>query len=91
MKVFQKRAERNIKELFVQAEKIPEFADKYVSMAMKLSTKNNVVIPADLKKKFCKHCKKYFGSSKDVRVRTTDKTLLMTCLSCNKQMRYPLA
>ena len=90
MKTFQKRALRNIQELFLQAQKQPDYANKYVIMACKLSTKNNVVIPSELKKKFCKHCKTYFIHTKNVRVRTTQKRLTITCLSCNKQMRYPL-
>ena len=87
-------AHERIEILFEQAEK--EFnndsalSDRYVEIARKISMKYNVPIPQKYKKRFCRHCKTYlvYGANARVRINSRKRHILITCLSCNKKMRY---
>ncbi len=85
-----KTAKERINELFELAESNESYANRYVSMARKISMKYKVKIPKELKKRFCKHCYKYLRQGKNVRVRRNEKGIVYTCLECNKQMRFPI-
>ena len=80
--------------LFDQAKQVfkksPSLANRYVTLARKISMKAKVKIPKDLKKKFCKYCNKYLVPGTNCRVRTFNKKLIYYCLNCKKYMRFPL-
>ena len=88
-----KLARESIKELFEEAEKIfpkdKAKANRYVDMARRIGMKNKVRIPANLQKKFCKHCHSFLKPGVNLRVRTTGKTITYSCLECKKFMRFP--
>ena len=85
-------AKERINELFKQAQLADSqtLANRYVTLARKISMKYKVRIPSNLKRQFCKHCYKYLRQGKTVRVRRTAKGIIYTCLHCNKQMRFPI-
>jgi len=85
-------SKERIKILFEQAEKTKsqQLANKYVKTARKIAMKLNLRIPREYKRKFCKHCYKYFRN-KNYRVRTKNKKVVYYCLNCKKYMRFPLS
>ena len=64
-------------------------ADRYVYMARKLSMKYKTKIPADLKKRYCKHCKAFLVPGGNCRVRVSNGKLVYLCLECQHFMRFP--
>jgi len=87
----QRIAKERIYELFDLAEQSDsEYSDKYVNLARKISMRYKVPIPKELKRRFCKHCYRFFVPGVNLRVRVNEKGVIYTCLSCNKQSRYPI-
>ena len=78
-----------IKKLFNEAKLNTDKADRYVELARKISMKANISIPRIYKRRFCKHCYKYFKEEK-YRVRTRDGMLVYYCLNCKKYMKFKL-
>jgi len=66
----------------------PERSDRYVQIARKIGMRVRQRIPTHLKRKFCKHCGGYLAPE-DMRVRLCKGVLIITCLRCGAQMRYP--
>lgn len=68
-----------------------DLSDRYVEMARNISTKLNVPIPRELKRRFCKNCGAYlvYGSNARQRVNSEKQYVLMTCLRCNHKTRIP--
>jgi ribonuclease P protein subunit RPR2 len=87
-------AKQRIEVLFKQAEiKFPTnkgLANRYVTLARKLSMKVKIKIPLELKRRFCKHCYKYLQPGTNARVRTRDGKIIISCLECKKFMRIPV-
>ena len=69
--------------------KIQLRADRYISLASKISTKLKVRIPSILKRKFCKKCLTYLKAGNS-RIRTKNRMLITTCLKCNHISRFKL-
>lgn len=67
-----------------------ELADRYVFIARKISMKYLVPIPAEFKRRFCKHCYSYLLPSVNSRYRIHDKRLVIFCFNCKKYTRFPL-
>lgn len=84
-----KIALERIKVLFKEAKNNPEKADRYVKLARKIAMKVNLPIPKTYKRKFCKHCYKYFQKG-NYRVRTRSKMVVYTCYSCKKFMKFKI-
>jgi ribonuclease P protein subunit RPR2 len=82
-------AKQRIKELFEEAEKNKNMANRYVELARKIAMKNRVRIPSELKRRFCKHCYKYLVPGKNLRVRIQNNHIVYSCLECKKFMRFP--
>ncbi len=68
-----------------------DLANRYVELARKISTRCNVRIPRELKRRFCRKCLAYLkpGVNARVRIRSEKKYVLVTCLECGNKMRYP--
>jgi len=81
-----------IKELFSQADSIfkkdAKLANRYVQLARKISMRSKVVIPSNLKKRFCKNCYYFLVPGKNVRIRTKNKKVVYYCFNCKHHMRY---
>jgi len=86
-------SKERIKKLFSQADKVSKkntsLANRYVTLARKIAMKTKVKIPTELKRKFCKHCYKYF-SPKNSRTRIHKHTAIIYCENCRKYTRIPL-
>ncbi|MEK6886282.1 MAG: ribonuclease P [Nanoarchaeota archaeon] len=95
MNKFQKRknnaksvALERINELFGQASLNPKYANRYVSLARRISSKLKVRIPVQLKRRFCKNCGVYH-SSKTLRIRLNNGKKTYFCLNCKTFLRVP--
>jgi len=89
----QRTIAKRIEFLFEKAEEASKeelaLANRYVTIARNLSMRFNVVIPVKLKRRFCKHCYTFLVAGLNCRVRTRDKKVVYSCLSCQKYMRIP--
>jgi len=87
-------AKERIKTLFQQAEqtfvKDKSLANRYVTLARKISMKLRLRMPRELKRKFCKHCYKYLKPGTNARVRTRDGKVVISCFECKKFTRIPV-
>lgn len=87
-------AQQRIRILFQQAEEMftknKAWANRYVSLARKIAMKTKTKIPAQLKRRFCKHCYSYLQHGINVRVRTRGGKVIIACLDCKKFMRVPI-
>jgi ribonuclease P protein subunit RPR2 len=81
--------------LFKQAgesfKKHPERSRRYIEMALKLSTRYNVRLSPEMKRKFCKSCKSLLIPDLSSRTRTSpsQKALIITCQECGHITRHP--
>lgn len=86
-------AKQQIERLFELAESVsdvrPELSDRYVHLAKRIGMRHRVRIPAHLKHRTCKHCGKYLVPGRTCRIRLSGTCVVVTCLSCNRQIRYP--
>ena len=88
-------ANERIQILFAQAEKMfstdPGLSDRYVEIARDISTKLNVPIPRELKRRFCRNCGAYlvYGANARQRVNSEKQYVILTCLKCNQKKRIP--
>ncbi len=89
-------ASERITRLFEEADKAAlagelELSDEYVGNARKISIRNNLPIPSELKRKYCRHCYKYLlpGKTSQVRVNSREKKVDVSCLLCGKKSCHP--
>ncbi|MDI9608848.1 MAG: ribonuclease P [Candidatus Verstraetearchaeota archaeon] len=71
----------------------PRLANRYVSIALKISMRTRVRIPRELKRTVCRKCKAFLypGITSRVRVRTRRSPhVSVTCLNCGTVRRYLL-
>ncbi len=64
-------------------------ANRYVTLARKISMKYKVSIPRQYKRMFCKHCYKFLMPGVNCRVRLQGHKVVYYCLECKKFMRFP--
>jgi len=87
-----KLAKKSINQLFDLAEEEcsmhPERSHRYVEIARNISMRTRTRIPRRLKRRFCSKCFHYLYS-KNCRVRTKNKKVVITCLDCGNVMRIP--
>ena len=96
MNKFQKRrnnakaiALERIKELFRQAEINPKYADRYVSLVKKISSRSKAKIPSQFKRRFCRNCGSYFRLGKNARIRLNKGKKTYYCVVCGSFTRVP--
>lgn len=99
--VYKKRTKKEQKEiakerinlLFEKADKNfnknKSLANRYVTLARKISMKTNTKIPSELKRKFCKKCHKYIKPGINARIRIDKGKIIVTCLECKNIFRQP--
>ncbi|MCS7373743.1 MAG: ribonuclease P [archaeon GB-1867-097] len=90
-------ARQRINRLFILADSIfhesPELANRYVQLARLISMRCKVRIPNKWRRRFCHHCGAFLVPGVNCRVRIRNnrmKHIVITCFSCNRQMRYPI-
>ena len=88
-----KIAKERISFLFKKADEVftedKVLADRYVTLARKISMKFKIRIPSSLKRQFCPHCYKYLRPSVNLRVRLNQSRLVYYCLECKHFWRMP--
>ncbi|MBN2066273.1 MAG: ribonuclease P [Candidatus Thermoplasmatota archaeon] len=88
-------ARRRIASLFSLAEHHAlshnlSLANRYITLARNLSMRYLVPLPAEYKRRMCKHCYRYLLPHVSCRVRIHRGTLIMYCYACQKYTRIPL-
>lgn len=85
-----KRAERQVRELFRQAEEAEtrERANRYVELALKTASKTKTPIPRELKRRFCRNCHTYFVPGENCRIRVSKGKIVYYCLNCKHFRRF---
>ena len=87
-------AKEQIKKYFSMAEKVfftnKSLANRYITLARKVSMKVKTRIPIELKRRFCKHCYKYLIPNKNSSVRIRKGKVIITCYECKKFTRIPV-
>lgn len=68
----------------------PERSKRYVQLIRKLSERNKVRIPLEVKTSFCRKCNAYWKEGENVRKRVKGKLMNATCLECNTVKRISL-
>ncbi len=82
-------AKERIEILFKKAKTSSQsLANRYVTLARKLSMKTRTPLPKVFKRKFCKHCHNYFKAG-NYRVRTHNGKVVYYCYNCKKNSRIP--
>lgn len=81
-----------IRRLFELAEKEfelhPERSHRYIEIALKISTRNRVRIPPELKYQYCKKCKKFLKAGKNASVTKAPKWTEIWCLECGSGFKH---
>ncbi|MBI4214840.1 ribonuclease P [archaeon] len=65
----------------------PERAKRYVELALRLSSRYNVSVPARWKRKFCKRCFAWWTTGGNVKVRARNGVLTYRCTECSAVRR----
>lgn len=85
-------ARERIEVLFARAEQAfpehPERSDRYVELARKIAMRQRIRIDRRFRRRFCHHCSAFLVPGRNMRVRVSRGNVVVTCLACNKQMRY---
>jgi ribonuclease P protein subunit RPR2 len=94
-KLHNKIALKRINKLFLMAEDKAlsgnlSIANRYVSIARKLSMRYLVPIPKEFKHRFCKHCYFFLLPDSNSRFRVHRGKLIIYCNNCRKFTRIPL-
>ena len=91
-KIFEKIALERMYRLIELAEdnlkENPERSREYIELLKKVSTKNRVRIPLEIKLQFCKKCNTYWKDGKTVKKRIKNKSLECTCISCGYKKSF---
>ncbi len=86
-------AKQRIEHLFELAEDAykshPKRSNRYVLIARKIGMRYRTRIPREYKQRICKQCHSYMVPGSNARFRLRGRYITVTCLTCNKQMRYP--
>lgn len=87
-------AKERIERLFALAEDAfasdPLRSKRYVTLARRIGMRQRVRIPAHLRARFCRRCSAYLVPGASARVRVQHGKVIVTCLVCGHQKRYPV-
>ena len=67
----------------------PERSDRYVGLALKLSTKYNTKVPEKWARRYCKKCKKFLSPGRNCTVRLVNSEVNIFCGECGHVMKIP--
>lgn len=67
----------------------PERSHRYVKLARNISTKYNIKMPLQWKRRFCKNCYKFLKPGQNCKVRLSKGEVHLKCLECGQMMRVP--
>ena len=81
-------ARRRIETLFEEAEKRPEYADRYMRLALRLKKRFRLRFTSEQRRKVCKLCGAYLVPGRTCTWRYNKGMLVITCKSCGRLNRY---
>lgn len=64
----------------------PQRSNRYVELALKVSTKYNTKIHSKWKRNYCKNCHKFLQIGSNSKIRLSNKNINIKCLECNHKM-----
>ena len=67
----------------------PERSNRYVELALKLSTKYNTKVPDKWKRRYCRKCKKFLYPGHNCTVRLVNSEVNIFCGECDHVMKIP--
>lgn len=90
-----KIAKERINILFKEADKAAknkkiEMANRYINIARKIGMRYNVRISTELRRKFCRKCKKFLYPNLSSNEKEEKGFLIIVCKNCDKKMHYKL-
>lgn len=65
--------------------------DRYVDLARRIGMRYNVRIPAEYKRRYCKHCYAYLVFGRNAEFRTRNKFIIIHCNNCGGLMRRAIS
>lgn len=94
-KLEKKIAKSRIEKLFKLAEEKAlqgdlNLADRYITIARKISMKYQIKMPKEYKRCFCKHCYSYLLPDVTSKVRINHGKIIIYCKNCKKYTRIPI-
>ena len=88
-----KIAKERMNILFARAEmefiNHPERSNRYVELALKLSTKYNTPVPEIWSRRYCKKCKSFLQPGHNCTVRLVNSEVNIFCGECGHVMKIP--
>ncbi|GEM_PF-85271 len=67
----------------------PERSNRYVELALKLSTKYNTKVPEEWSRRYCKNCKSFLTPGRNCTVRLVNESVNIFCGECGHVMKVP--
>ena len=67
----------------------PERSNRYVELALKLSTKYNTKVPKQWRRRYCKKCHKFLSYGHNSTVRLVNSEVNIFCGECGHVMKIP--
>lgn len=67
----------------------PERSHRYAELALKISTKYNLSIPAQWNRRYCKNCHKFLFPGQNCSIRLVNCTVNIKCSECGHIMKIP--
>jgi ribonuclease P protein subunit RPR2 len=67
----------------------PERSHRYIKLARNISTKYNIRMPPQWRRRFCKNCYKFLKPGNNCKIRITKGKVHLKCLECGQMMRVP--
>ena len=67
----------------------PERSNRYVELALKLSTKYNTKVPEKWARRYCKNCKSFLSPGRNCTVRLVNSEVNIFCGECGHVMKIP--
>ncbi|MBS3138602.1 ribonuclease P [Candidatus Woesearchaeota archaeon] len=93
-KLSKPEAQKATVDLFALAEKQfkinTEKAHLYVKKARRIAMKHKLRLPAQLKRKLCKHCYHFLQPGANARIRIHASKIVITCWDCKHITRIPI-
>ncbi len=66
----------------------PERSNRYVALARRIAMRQRVRINREFRRQYCHHCYAFLVPGENMRVRVHRGNVVVTCMICNKTMRY---
>ncbi|MDP6670284.1 MAG: ribonuclease P [archaeon] len=67
-----------------------ERANRYIELALKISSRNKATVPAELKTSFCKKCHCFLKKGKNAKLKKTDRWVEVNCKQCGTNFKRQL-